>query len=260
MITYEEAFRRLGIEPTKDRKVIKQAYAAMAKKYHPEEQPEKWLRIKEAYETALKGYGEKKIRIDHTRKVQVMQSPKSEREIEPLQQAKESESFRQWKEEQEINQLFMHIGEEAERNRQTKKKIQEEQLEEVLRRISELGNEGITDIPIWNHFLSTQEMEILCKNEFLEQLGRTFDLLSMDKELYRFFKRWVKRIKEFSQGVPELYGSTYWESSFSYVQRRLSAAREEYWLKRARPIIWVGGNVIIVLLYVLWAMGIIRFN
>lgn len=43
----------LGIEPTTDVRLIKQAYAALAKKYHPEEAAEKFLQLRKAYESAL---------------------------------------------------------------------------------------------------------------------------------------------------------------------------------------------------------------
>lgn len=48
------AFHLLGIEVTKDKKLIKKAYAAKVKLCHPEEQPEEWARLHEAYQAALK--------------------------------------------------------------------------------------------------------------------------------------------------------------------------------------------------------------
>lgn len=44
----------LGIEKDADKKTIKHAYAKLVKQYHPEEQPEKWKRIHDAYELAMK--------------------------------------------------------------------------------------------------------------------------------------------------------------------------------------------------------------
>lgn len=44
----------LGIEPTKDKKTIKRAYAAQTKVVHPEEKPEEFKRLHEAYQAALK--------------------------------------------------------------------------------------------------------------------------------------------------------------------------------------------------------------
>lgn len=43
----------LGIEPTKDKKEIKKAYAKLAKMYHPEENPEEFKLIQEAYQACL---------------------------------------------------------------------------------------------------------------------------------------------------------------------------------------------------------------
>lgn len=43
----------LGIVPTTDKAVIKRAYAALAKKYHPEQYPEEFLNLRNAYESAM---------------------------------------------------------------------------------------------------------------------------------------------------------------------------------------------------------------
>ena len=48
-----DAFRVLGIAPVKDRKIIKKAYASLVKQYHPDDYPEKWKELHDAYEIAL---------------------------------------------------------------------------------------------------------------------------------------------------------------------------------------------------------------
>lgn len=58
MITFSKSgmkkiFEILEIEPTNEEKEIKKAYAKLVKKYHPEEYPEKWKEIHEAYKMAL---------------------------------------------------------------------------------------------------------------------------------------------------------------------------------------------------------------
>ena len=50
---FGEAFKILEIEPTEDKKKIKVAYSKMLKKYHPEDFPEMFMKINEAYEIAL---------------------------------------------------------------------------------------------------------------------------------------------------------------------------------------------------------------
>ena len=52
-MNFAEAFKILEINPTSDKKKIKVAYSKMLKKYHPEDFPEMFMRINEAYETAL---------------------------------------------------------------------------------------------------------------------------------------------------------------------------------------------------------------
>lgn len=48
------AFDTLEIDITKDKRQIKKAYSRLVKRYHPEEYPEEWSRIHEAYETAIR--------------------------------------------------------------------------------------------------------------------------------------------------------------------------------------------------------------
>lgn len=57
ILNFAEAFKILEIEPTSDKKKIKVAYSKMLKKYHPEDFPEMFMKINEAYEKAL-GYAE----------------------------------------------------------------------------------------------------------------------------------------------------------------------------------------------------------
>lgn len=54
-MTYEEKlFQVLEISPTKDRKEIKRAYAKMIRKVHPEDDPEQWAVVHDAYEELLR--------------------------------------------------------------------------------------------------------------------------------------------------------------------------------------------------------------
>lgn len=53
----------LGIEPTTDKKIIKKAYAAKTKEIHPEEKPEEFKVLYEAYQTAL-GWADHYLRIE----------------------------------------------------------------------------------------------------------------------------------------------------------------------------------------------------
>ena len=52
-MNFDEAFKILEIEPTNDKKKIKIAYSKILKEYHPEEFPEMFMKINEAYRVAL---------------------------------------------------------------------------------------------------------------------------------------------------------------------------------------------------------------
>ena len=54
ILNFAEAFKIMEIEPTSDKKEIKVAYSKMLKKYHPEDFPEMFMKINEAYEKALR--------------------------------------------------------------------------------------------------------------------------------------------------------------------------------------------------------------
>ncbi len=47
-------WRVLGLEPTRDLGAIRRAYARAARQYHPEEQPEEFQRVHDAYQQALR--------------------------------------------------------------------------------------------------------------------------------------------------------------------------------------------------------------
>ena len=49
----DERWTTLGLEATKDVSAIKRAYAEKAKACHPEEDPEGFLKLRQAYQAAL---------------------------------------------------------------------------------------------------------------------------------------------------------------------------------------------------------------
>ncbi|HEX9063162.1 MAG TPA: tetratricopeptide repeat protein [Clostridia bacterium] len=68
----------LGIDRTKDRAQIKKAYAKMLKLHHPEDDPEGFMKLRSAYEDALR----KAEHIEHSMEVKRL-------EIQPVQEVKE---------------------------------------------------------------------------------------------------------------------------------------------------------------------------
>ena len=53
LIQSSNIYEILGVDRNADTKTIKKAYAKLVKQYHPEEHPEEWKRIHDAYEQAM---------------------------------------------------------------------------------------------------------------------------------------------------------------------------------------------------------------
>ena len=61
---FESYYEALEIEPTKDIKEIKKAYARVIKKYHPEDNPEEYRNVRHAYEYLTMMYKDRPIGFD----------------------------------------------------------------------------------------------------------------------------------------------------------------------------------------------------
>ena len=51
----------LGVERDADKKTIRRAYAALTKKFHPEENPQEFAQLQQAYQDALQQIGQKSV-------------------------------------------------------------------------------------------------------------------------------------------------------------------------------------------------------
>ena len=99
------AFFVLGIEPTTDKSIIQKAYADLLKTYHPEDQPDEFLRIQKAYKNAMnyaksRKNEEKFIRkegVEHAKPIRIPQTEETEKSIEPEVWPEAEEKPRKWR-------------------------------------------------------------------------------------------------------------------------------------------------------------------
>lgn len=85
-------YQVLGISPTKDKKVIRKAYAGLIRKYHPEEHPEKWKEIHDAYMVAMQRADEDRPLHEEPKPQRKEQKPQRE---EPKPQREEQKPERE---------------------------------------------------------------------------------------------------------------------------------------------------------------------
>lgn len=83
----------LGIEPTHDVKAIRKRYSELVKLYHPEDQPEIYQQIVEAYQSALREARSNRIRQESSGSEAIPTHPINEQEEETRNQATSSLDF-----------------------------------------------------------------------------------------------------------------------------------------------------------------------
>lgn len=93
----------LDISPTTDRKTIKKAYAAQSKIFHPEEKPEEFERLYQAYQEAL-AYA-KNASLEHSESAaESLSQQKNPRQPEPSQQPDELQLPRDFPQQEDLPQ------------------------------------------------------------------------------------------------------------------------------------------------------------
>ncbi|MBD5473169.1 MAG: J domain-containing protein [Lachnospiraceae bacterium] len=214
------AFEILGIEPTQDKKTIKKAYAALVKKYHPEEEMQKWQEIHEAYQNALewaegrnyltKAAASGGIPEENTDEVfrQQISRPIKETGTLSAEADEPEEAGSKEREEAELNNLFDNLGEltaalKTEKIEQEKRKLQRALAElDQMERYHKLGYED------WKELFSGEEyQQAMSQSAFLNRWSEILEKLTIDKKLYQLMVGKLKSIAQ-NQGGNEQAAET----------------------------------------------------
>ncbi len=207
------AFEILGIEPTQDKKTIKKAYAVLVKKYHPEEDMQKWQEIHEAYQNALewaegrnyltKAAASEGILKENTDEVFRQQISRTIKETGTLSaEVDEPEGADvEDREEAELNNLFDNLGEltaalKTEKIEQEKRKLQKAlAVLDQMERYHKLGYED------WKELFSGEEyQQAMSQSAFLYRWSEILEKLTIDKKLYQLMVGKLKSIAQHQDG------------------------------------------------------------
>ncbi len=181
----ENVFQILEIEPTNDKKEIRKAYAGLVKRYHPEEFPEEWKKIHNAYEQALK-------MAEHVQPPVSAEPPAQKKEPEEKPTAVENE--------EEMDSLFDNIGEMAREQHHQDEETFKRELQEVMNDFRKVSGKNEIDIKEWEAFFNQEtRLPYICTREFLEMLGDCFENREIEVEMYRFLKEQLAVITQYSQ-------------------------------------------------------------
>lgn len=228
----EEAFKILEIAPTSDRKEIKKAYAALVKKYHPEEYPEEWKRIHDAYDVALKwiensGRGELQINdgilTEETDKTQIHW----ENEIEISEENSEQ---------QEFAALFDNLEELSADAKKQQIEEQRRQLKEAVNFLVSMRNKKRTNIKEWQAFFNNEKYQwAIGQDEVITELGCALGNKTINKELHEYLKKQLQMIRQYNQSMQDTKNRPGVFGSISFASMKIDSAYQRK-IKRRKSI------------------------
>ncbi len=232
-MTIQQAFEILEIEITQEQIAIKRAYAQLVKKYHPEEYPDEWKRVHDAYEYAMNYAGRKQDNIDR---------------IISTNGWYEKSISEEWEKEEEVNSFIMDESEQEEaefnfRNienlfEQESKKRRDEQdnvLVDALNRMSELEKKKKISVKQWVYILRLPEIQAAKTNPaFLYCLGDFLKNVKVDTSSYNALKEFLYDVKQELQ--EDLFCDESGKALLTAFKVVVEALEEAYWVRGSGTI------------------------
>ena len=266
----ENVFRILEIEPTNDKKEIKKAYAGLVKRYHPEEFPEEWKKIHDAYEQALKmaEHVQPKMSPEPPVKIEVLEPQVQEREpeAEPSEPTDEKEAERpsvlskqseynnkegqpkrkplvlEWKmatepseptDEEEMESLFDNIEVLSREQQNQKKEERKKAVEEAIATLRQMVAKERLNQKEWEIFFCMEDMQsIICTGEFLYELGECFINKKINTKMYHFLMEQLDRIEQYRKDRNITEDSAGVSDSLGYAREKIRSACKTLWRMR----------------------------
>lgn len=190
------AFEVLGIAPTTDKRTIKKAYAALVKRYHPEEYPEEWAMIHAAYEEAIKladkGIAEVDTQAGNGPAVTYVTNRLALGNLSETVEAADKE------EQEEIAQAFENLNELVSDARIWQAEEKHKLLNLVLEEVERLGQQKKQNINDWQDFFAKKDyFEVFDQKAFYKKLGDVFAEKVIGIELRDFLLEQVHDLAQY---------------------------------------------------------------
>lgn len=207
-------FEILEIEPTQDKKTIKKAYAALVKKYHPEEDMQKWQEIHEAYQNALewaegRNYPTKTVAAswgiltDDTDEIFGQQISKLVNETDTLSDemnASEGMDSKE-REEAELNNLFDNLEDLSAASKAEKAQQEKLELQKALTALDQMERYHKLEYEDWKELFSREGYQHAMEQDaFLRRWSEILEKRAIDKKLYRLMDEQLERIVQNKDG------------------------------------------------------------
>ena len=213
-----DIYQVLGISPTRDKKIIRKAYAGLIRKYHPEEHPEKWKEIHDAYTIAMQRADEDQPLHEEQKSEQEEQKPQHEeqkpqrKEQKPEQEEQKPQeeavgvhrkSESKWPEPEE--DLFGNLEELSETAKKEQQEERQRQLKAAIEQLNTLCEPKKLQFLQWQEFFGKEEYQwAVRQGEFLYELANRLRGHVMGRRLYRFLIDQIQTIENYNRSVNEI--------------------------------------------------------
>lgn len=213
-----DIYQVLGISPTRDKKIIRKAYAGLIRKYHPEEHPEKWKEIHDAYTMAMQRADEDQPLHEEQKSEQEEQKPQHEEqkpqreEQKPEQEEQKTQeeavgvhrkSESKWPEPEE--DLFGNLEELSETAKKEQQEERQRQLKAAIEQLNTLCEPKKLQFLQWQEFFGKEEYQwAVRQGEFLYELANRLRGHVMGRRLYRFLIDQIQTIENYNRSVNEI--------------------------------------------------------
>lgn len=202
----------LGIDRNADTKTIKKAYAKLVKRYHPEENPEEWKRIHDAYELAMrnasvrKQYGQNAGTSKGTYDQPCIPHMPMETYGEALDSDTPTDSYEQEiqahtltkSQENELETFFGEIERLAYEQQEAERKSEREKCDSAIKEIQWLIWRKKVKLDEWKAFFDREDMlPIFSQKKFLKELGDCLKQKKIDDKLYTYLNGQLDRISDY---------------------------------------------------------------
>lgn len=208
LIQSKNIYEILNIDRDADVKTIKKAYAKLVKQYHPEDNPEEWKRIHDAYEQAMQLASGKKQKVDMPSESPEQEltslvnfSEQGETPSTPIETSEPKAQPRSLSEEQqnELDNIFGDVEKVVHEQQEKKEKSDQEKIARELQTIKQLARKRrLRLVNEWEDFFSRRNLlPIISQREFLLGMGECLKYKTIDDNVYIYLSEQLERITDY---------------------------------------------------------------
>lgn len=217
-----DIYQVLGISPTRDKKIIRKAYAGLIRKYHPEEHPEKWKEIHDAYTIAMQRADQEEVpavsiskpKNEEQRPQREEQKPQHEEQTPQQQEQNPQEKNAEVRRKSENRKdetkqpeedLFGNLEKLTETAKKEQQEERQRQLKTAIEQLNTLCEPKKLQFLQWQEFFGKEEYQwAVRQGEFLYELANRLRGHVMGRRLYRFLLDQIQTIENYNRSVNEI--------------------------------------------------------